>query len=103
MQAGVSSVTEKATSSENGDSTCPSSLRPATSAISLPSAPKIVTLNCASKATIWPLTVTGLVTESPVAGASTSATPAAAGSGLGRQTSAGPVAVGDAPPGTGET
>src|SRR3990172_870657 len=103
MQAGVSSVTENATSSENGDSTCPSSLRPATSAISLPSASKIVILNCASKAAIWPLTVTGLVTVSPAAGASTSATPAAAGPGFGTQTSSGPVAVGDCPPGKGET
>src|SRR3990172_12563472 len=100
-QAEVSSVTEKNTSSEKAESTCPSALLAGTSAILLPSAPKIVMLTCASKAFIWPLTVTGLVTESPADGEPTSATPAVAGSGFGRQTSGWPVGVGDC--GAGET
>src|SRR3972149_1442497 len=58
MQAGVASVTEKNTSFEKGESTCPSWLRAGTSAILPPAASKIVMLNCASKATIRPLTVT---------------------------------------------
>src|SRR3990172_3145935 len=102
-QAGVSSVTEKNTSFEKGESTCPSSLWAGTSAISPPSTSKIVILNCASKATIRPLMVAGLVTESPAAGDSTSATSARAGSGLGRQTSGAAVGVGDSSPGAGET
>src|SRR3990170_8433879 len=73
------------------------------SVISSPSASKIVILNCASKATIRPLTVTGLVTESPASGESTSATSAGAGSGLGWQTSGWAVGVGDSSPGSGET
>src|SRR3990172_1417265 len=101
-QAGVASVTEKATSSEKGESTCPSSLWAGTSAISAPAASKIVMLNCASKAAIRPLTVTGLVTESPASGESTSATSVGAGSGLGWQTSGWAVGVGDSSPGSGE-
>src|SRR3989304_5938755 len=73
MQACVGSVTEKAMSSEKGESTCPSSLLAGTSAILPPAASKIGMLNCASKALIWPLTATGLVTESPAAGKKLSA------------------------------
>src|SRR3990170_1576714 len=63
----------------------------------------MVMLNCASKATIRPLTVTGVVTESPTAGESTSATSVGAGSGLGWQTFGAAVGVGDSSPGAGET
>src|SRR3990172_2187559 len=63
----------------------------------------MVMLNCASKATKRPPTVTGLVTESPASGESTLATSADAGSGLGRQTSGASVGVGDSSPGPGET
>src|SRR3990170_5811683 len=100
-QAGVSSVTEKNTSFEKGERTCPSSLLAGTSAIWFPPASKTVMLNCASKATIRPLTVTGLVTESLAAGESTSTTSVGAGSGLGWQTFGWPVGVGDSSPGPG--
>src|SRR3990170_3546625 len=103
MQAGVSSVTEKATSLEKGESTCPSWLLAGTSAILSPAASKIVMLNCASKATMRPLTVTGLVTESPVWGESTLTTSAEAGSGLVSQTFGWLVGVGDSSAGPGET
>src|SRR3990170_8682601 len=63
----------------------------------------MVMLNCASKASKRPLTVTWLVTESPASGESTSATGAGAGSGLGRQTFGAAVGVGDSSPGAGET
>src|SRR3989304_7051703 len=61
----------------------------------------MVMLTCASKATIRPLMVAGLVTDSPAAGDSTSATSAGAGSGLGWQTFGAAVGVGDSSPGPG--